>query len=191
MNGGIEMENTETPIYVFNYRLTEEEYFDFNLYHTFSIPEIRKRNAMLKYLNSAIFFIFGVLGAFLIKDWIFTVVYASLAIAVVASYRYSIVRAIRRSISRMKTTGKPPYETDTLMQFYENELVDKSAESTTIFKYSGIERVIVGKNAMYLYKNALSAYILPNRVFEDVKPEVFLQWILSKTKAILITGTTK
>jgi hypothetical protein len=185
------VENAEKPVYEFNCQITEEDYFEYSLCHALSIPEIRRRNTTYSYLYSALFFIVGVVGAYFIEEWSFFIVCTIIAFYLATFIRYRIAKAIRRSIRIIEKTGKLPFETNAIMQFYENELVNKSADNTLVTSYSAIERIIVGKNAMYLYKNAMTAYILPNKAFVNVQPEEFLRWIRTKTNAKLITGVTK
>ena len=182
---------TGQPIYTFEYALDEDAYAEYSLYSSYSKPEIRRQATAQKYLSVLFYVAIGVYGNFVVRDWLLTVTFLLLAVYVMITYRMSIRKNIRRSIQRMKNTGKLPFESNEAMHFTDRELVCVAEENTSITKYTAIERIVVGKNALYLYKNAISAYILPKKAIRGVTPEAFLQWILEKTNASLVAGRTR
>jgi len=176
------------PIHTFEVLLGEDDYFEYTLCHQYSVPEVRRQAVVQKTLSALFYAALSAYGAFVVTDWLLAVMPLVMVLLVLTGYRASTVKAIRKNIARMKATGKLPFESPMILSFTDRELVCEAKENTDITQFSAIERIVAGPNALYLYKNAISAYILPKRAIRGLSWEDFLPWILEKTNAKLLPG---
>ena len=180
-------------MYTFQFQLTEEEYFEYSLCHSYSMPKFRKRHMTQRFLYPLLF----VVCAFFL--W---VAYANpltayipfgiVTVCWIVFYRKLNEWGIRRSIKTIKESGKAPYDDDFKAVFEEEKLLTSTKDTEVTTAYSALEKIVIGKNALYLYKNAIAAYIMPYRVFaSEEEKESFLQFLRQKTNAPVIAGVTK
>ena len=93
------------------------------------------------------------------------------------------------NLKSVQKLGKLPYESDISIQFFESHLAMQTQSGTETLNYTAIEKVLANADALYLYKNAMAAYIVPGKVFINIEEkDAFLQWIIAKTSARLIQG---
>ena len=91
---------------------------------------------------------------------------------------------IRSAIKTMKKKGKALYDPEAVLTFYEDKMTEKTKDAYSELKYSVIDRVsIIEGKAVYLHKNAGTAYILPlSCIAEDY--EKFIAFIRTKCDKI-------
>ena len=84
----------------------------------------------------------------------------------------------------MKKDGKTPYGSDTLIRFYDDFLIDTTNDTETKIKYASIEKIwINNKSAIYLFFNAVQAFVVPFSVFETEEQKAgFLEFINNAIK---------
>ena len=82
----------------------------------------------------------------------------------------------------MKKNGKLPYSNFATLEFYDDYFVEITENTKTEIKYDAIFKVRVNEQkAIYIYQNAVLAYIIPFDVFDSsVARDEFLDFIHQK-----------
>lgn len=180
-------------MYTYHFELNDDDYFEFNLVHQFSIPQNRKYALIYKWIFPFIVFAFQFVallrGSTTIYGWIFCAVASLLWLAF--SHRL-IVFILRRQIGSVRKSGKIPYDKDTTLQFTADSIIETGTDVEKTIKYAVVEKIIIGQNAFYLYENAIGALIIPFRIFASAQDkDAFLQFITEKTNAPQILGKVR
>jgi len=180
-------------VFTFQFQITDDDYFEYNLYHRYSIPAYREQAIMPKYIILIFLLAFGIAWGLLWKDATYYILFGIASILWLACYKQSfVVNPIRKNKKLMKRVGKVPFDQDITMTFTEEKIESESHDAHMSASYSSIEKIVTGENALYLYKSAIEAYIVPNRVFSgEAEKAVFLQFIQGKTNAEILSGVTK
>lgn len=167
----------------FAYRLTDDDYFEFNRHHLYHSKMNKKRAIRARFLNPVIYMAFSlVLGGITPYPVYSYVVFGALSLIWLIFFKKLNNFMLKKSIRRVKKVGKLPMQNNIQMLFNENEFIEKTEVNESKNLYSCIESVDMGEKAMYLYNGAVQAFIIPNSVFKDVsEKELFKQFIKSKT----------
>ncbi|MCL2563022.1 MAG: YcxB family protein [Oscillospiraceae bacterium] len=169
--------------YQFEYKLTEEDYLDFNV---FRLHKSKNNPTGISWIGLMILLL---LSMVMISQGNYRLLWLSLGllilwvlIKVVTSRRYGRF-SIKKQIQSIAEDGKLPFGKDNIVSFHEDfvfEIADGN-ESKTI--YENLEKVAVGENAIYIYMNAIQAFILPFSIFEtEVQRNEFLTFIKQKAQ---------
>lgn len=177
----------------FYFQITENDYFESALYQRYTIPAYREQIMMSKYIILVCLLAFGAAWGWLGKDATYYIVFGIAGVLWLACYRQSFVEnPIRKNIALMRRAGRDPLYHNITMTFEEERIISTAGEAYLSVPYSSIEKIITGENALYLYKSAIEAYIIPCRAFSgDTEKEAFLQFIKGKTNVDVIPGVTK
>ncbi len=182
-------------MYTFRYQVTEDDYFQYNLYHCYSISTYRNRLMLQKYLTALLLVICGIMYSSSSFDYpvIGYAVFGVFVILWLVFFRQIvIIRQIRKSIEVMRKTGKVPFDKEVTMIFDEEKIRSEADDAQMSAPYSSIEKIVTGENALFLYKWAIEAYVLPYRAFSgEEEKEAFLRFLAQKTNAAVIPGVTK
>ena len=180
-------------MFTFHYQLTEEEYFEYFLHHNYSIPKFRKRLMKEKYLAAALLVVCAFIAAPTVdRPLIFYIVLGVGFIGWMAVYRKLIEWNMRKTVKTIKESGKAPYANDFHASFEEERLLTWTDDTQVSTNYSAFEKIVTGENALYLYVNANSAFILPHRIFaSDEEREALMQFLKQKANVEVIAGVTK
>jgi hypothetical protein len=180
-------------VYTYSYLITEDDYFGFCISHIYTTPKYRKMHMKQRFLFPVLFVICAIAIGYKLSDP--TIAYIAIgiiSICWIAFYREFVVRDLHRSINMIKESEKPPYADDSKVVFEEDKMITSTKGAETITDYSAIEKIVSGQNALYLYKDANSAFILPYRIFaSEEEKDSFMQFIKQKTNAAVIAGVTK
>lgn len=167
----------------FSFTLNEQDYFEYNKYHLYNTPALKKRLLIARFGLSAFFIIFGIVyGKILEIFGISLVVFGLLALLWIIFFRSIQSRQIKRNLKVMKKAGKLHYDKEISLHFQDECFTEATPDSEAKIKYSMLERVAVGDTDIYLYTGAAMAYIVPCRAFKDIgEKDAFLTFIASKT----------
>lgn len=176
--------------YQFNVTLTEEDYLTFNYFH--SLESAAGKKAIKK---SRIFFVaaMAILMVFfiLITGWrTFSIAYVTLlglfTVVYVLLFKKILKRNIKTQIRKLKKSGKLPYDAEAVLEFYDDRLVEITADKRIEQRYDGLERICVAKEPyLYLYHSSVNAYILPVRQLKaQVNQEEFMSFLLTKCSCV-------
>ena len=164
-----------------NYKLTDEDYIEFNEFHQLIHSEIGKRNLFfLRLIGPMIIFILARAEVMLIIGeaivlFIFSVVDILLA-------KKIMKRGIRKTILKMKEKEGLPFAEETTLNFTEDQIIEITKGQEVKVDYKKVEDVCETEKAFYVYMSSVQAIIIPKRVLDQDK-EKKLRQILSKRKS--------
>lgn len=165
----------------FNITITENDYLEFNKFHLLKSQYGAKTRMSMRVMISVVLAAFAVVSLILEDFSARAVLYVIPLFAIwlvfqllMKSFLISLVKA---QIKQMKKSGKMPYSSRSIMEFYEKGFVEITESNKTEQKYSVIERIsIVDKSYIYIHTNSIMAYIIPYSAFEsdEQRNEFFL-----------------
>ena len=173
-------------MYKFDCRLSDKDYYEFNKYHMLYAKDVKKLNRLSKWFVPfffALIIIYNFISyGFYAELIIQAVIYAFFSIIWVCTSKYIALPILKAHIKIMKKTGKMPYSPVSCMEFFDDYFSETTPESKNEYKYSAISNVVHTKNDdVYIYLNAIQAYIISNRFFESTQQrEEFLKFIKGK-----------
>ena len=81
----------------------------------------------------------------------------------------------------MKKDGKLPYGQIGRIEFEQDYIHDITDENETKIKYTNVEKIAINNNYIYIYFNAIQAFLIPFHVFENnEQKEMFFSFINNK-----------
>jgi hypothetical protein len=154
------------------YKLTEEDYINFNLFHMKNSETIMKSVRNQRIFTPVFYLLFSVVFSFLL-DIPFLVSFTPffiLSVLWVLFYpQYLFGRAIRHTKKLVKEGRNESILGEHYMVLNDEGIVDKTSKGETKVTWSGINELKENDQYIYLYNSALSGYILPKREFENVE----------------------
>jgi len=176
-------------LYNFNYKLTEEDFIKFNVYHlkksdTKKTRIITRMICIMGLIFVTYMLIIGLLASVLNIWNVFMVLLFIVSLAVVAySFGFSpLVKAVvRGQINDLKKTGKLPFGHSITISFDEEGVHEVSELAESKVKYSNFEKILEDEDAVYIYYSTRTAYFIPHHVFENEQQKTdFLSFIKRK-----------
>ena len=173
-------------LYQLNITLSEDDYLDFNAFHSFESTPGKK---MIKKTRTRFILAMVILAALvvLLLGWTtFSVIYATFLLLFTLLYmvffKKILTRNIKAQIKRLKKVGKLPFDPVSTLEFHEDKMVEITALQHTEQSYSIFERICVVEGSyILLYKSSVGAYILPVlQVKEQLNQEDFLAFLSKK-----------
>jgi len=177
-------------MFEFKFTLTEDDYIEFNRFHTRHSP-IGKKTRKLSYIIISVAVLLG-LGVGLTDTEPENLAHNLIVSAIVCVFIFGLAflfikvglfdkAIIKWQIKFMKKGGKLPFEKDNLLRFEEDYFLIETENSETKQKYQTIENILVSPYAIYLYFGSVQGYILPLRAFEsEQQKEEFITFINQK-----------
>lgn len=167
------------------YRITlnEEDYVRvriFHMYHsTLGKRQLHSARTIMIKLSAIIILMLLISEAQLDYVVIYTI---TCFIASVAFYFYApkrLEKNIRRQVSMTKEDGKLPFSGDTEIEFLESMIVQRSEHSESHVNYRDIERFYIEQEYLYIYINAVQAFVIPCRCLGEDKKRV-IDYVMGK-----------
>lgn len=175
-------------MYNFTIQLTEEDYINYNITHFFNAPINKKNKFTMQYITPLIMALLSPLFALLLRRStgvppVF--VYATFGIAIIlymVRFKHFIRATITKNIDKMKKSGKLPFDINSTLIFAQDEITGVSENGETKVYYSTLEKIDHDEHAFYIYYSAIQAFIIPFKVFENMKKQeefkAFIQSII-------------
>lgn len=166
------------------YRITlnDEDYLRFkifNLYHTKSgerqINKLRMRVPLISVVLVLLLIVTDARHDMIIPYAIFLAIYSGISFIRVPK---RIEKIMQKQIDDMKDDGRPPYYDETEIEFLESMIVQRSEHSERCVKHSGIEKIYVENDYLYIYLNARQALVIPYRYLGEDKERV-IEYVMS------------
>jgi len=172
-------------LYQFKYTLSEKDYMEFNKYHLLNAPSNKRGIIVLRLLLPLIFLVYLLFSFFLFEEHssllIEFIIFAVISVIWFFIVKPLLIFNLKLRIKMIKKDGKLPYGKDVLVQFDEDSFIETIHEAESKANYKIIEKIAVGKNAAYIYINAMQAVIVPFSVFEtNEQKNEFLAFINKK-----------
>ena len=160
-----------------NYKLTDEDYIEFNEFHQLIHSEVGKRNLFKLRLIGPMISILAIVIFILARAKIMLIV--TEVIVCVTQAKKIMKRGIRKSILKMKETEGLPFAGETTLNFTEDQIIEITKGQEVKVDYKKVEDVCETEEAFYVYMSSVQAIIIPKRVLDQDK-EKKLRQILSK-----------
>ncbi len=168
-------------MFSFTYTLDDNDYYDFNKFHMYHAPMNRKRVQYGRFLWPVTYMALAALFFRLTHNVTSYYIYGAISVCWLLFYKQMNNFLLKRRLLKIKKSGKLPYEPQVTMDFSQDQITEKTSTSEAKSDYSQIEHVFTGDSAVYVYKSAFSAYIIPNRVFRDAdEKKSFIDFMESK-----------
>ena len=153
-------------LFQLNINLSEDDYLDFNKFHSFESMHGKKLINKTRIFFVLAMIILAALFLLVMGLTTFSITYAVLLLLFTLLYmvffKKILTRNIQTQIKRLKKIGKLPFDPISTLEFYEDKMVEITASSRTEQSYTIFERVCVVKDRyILLYKSSVTAYILP------------------------------
>ena len=158
--------------YQFDVKLSEQDYLDFNLFHIIRSPYGKKQ---LKSIRLMLAIAFALLGAlFVISQGFSKDTILSLVVMLVTFLGFQIFLrqflklSVKLTVKGQKGTGKMGYSPESVLEFYDDYLIEIMPAKKIQQNYSEIENVcLVDMKIIYIYVTNISAYMLPISSFKS------------------------
>lgn len=167
-----------------NYKLTDEDYIEFNEFHQLIHSEVGKRNLFLLKLIGPMISILAIVIFILARAEIMLIVIEAIVLCIfsmvwIAFSKKIMKRGIRKTILKMKETDGLPFAEETTLNFTEDQIIEITKNQELKVDYKKIEDVCETEKDFYVYISSMEALIIPKRVL-DQDMEKKLKQILSK-----------
>lgn len=155
------------------YHLTEEEYFDYHYFTTWSAPA--KKRYRIKYYSWVLIFYTLVAALYIFSKqahniWIDFSIFSSIGIVYILLVPYLIRRSVR---VRVKDILAEPENAHVLSAaeviLMDSGILDKDTVSESKYDWDAIVRKAETPNSYYLYTNSYHAIVIPKRVLNNPK----------------------
>ena len=153
-------------LFQLNIYLSEEDYLDFNKFHSFESMHGKKLINKTRIFFVLAMIILAALVVLMLGWTTFSVTYAALlllfTLLYMAFFKKILARNVKTQIKRLKKIGKLPFDPISTLEFYEDKMVEITASRRTEQGYNIFERICVVKDRyILLYHSSVAAYVLP------------------------------
>ena len=149
-----------------NYKITEQDYIDFNVFHAKNSKSVQKQVTTQRVLVPIMYIVLAILAAVFL-DMPFLVIFIPFLLVGILWYLYYpayFYRLIKRNSTKMMREGKNDAVTGLHKMIFTNEgLREISPKGEMTVSWSGIEEISEGETGFYLYNSGMSALIIPKK----------------------------
>ena len=146
--------------YRFNVTITDQDYLDYNTFWMLRSPYGKKQMKIFRIVITVFWVIASLVTLFM--DGFSTVSVFGLIPLVIVFFLIQILFpiffswALKLQIKILKKSGKMAYSPESIMEFYEDRLVETTSDNKTELKYSAVERIsIVDHKVIYIHINKI------------------------------------
>ncbi len=174
----------------FSIHLTEEDYCDFNIFHTtrsyYGTQNIKKLRLRMTAMYVPVIILFPVVLRFRLVSLIWSAVMLVCFAAMQLSLKSRLARMAKKAVKNVKKIGKLPYTSDSVLIFNEKAITEISEYETSEKRYMAIERInLVDNRMIYIYTSSVAAYLLPMAAFESQQQyQAFVAFLETKCGTI-------
>ena len=176
----------------FNYLLSDQDYLDFNLFHTFMSKSGKKQYIRLRLLTSGLFFVAGILYLLMYGFHTDGILYFSIftlcAILTYFTCKSLLRSVVKRQIKFYRKQGKLPYSSEVTMTFTDACFIESTVTNKSEYVYSAIcDAYLVNDRMFYLYTDTVRAFLLPVSAFENkAQLDAFVELIGQKAVSVTV-----
>ncbi|MBQ6893365.1 MAG: YcxB family protein [Clostridia bacterium] len=172
--------------YKFNIKLTENDYYEFNEFHGLRSKQGKQAILTLRVAIAVLFCIMALIslygGGFSYGTLVVLLFVVIFELGLPSFFR----RNIKANLKAMKKNGKMAFSPESIIEFYEDKLIEETDVNKTEQKYVSVEKVcvITGK-FIYIYISSVQAYIIPAMAFKDAAEfDEFVEFIKTKSPIV-------
>lgn len=174
-------------MYKFDFKLNDADYFEFNKFHVNSATSNKRAVLMIRLFLPVVLLIILLLR-YLKEDIILMISmlisFTFVSVLWVLMIKPLLFLFLQINIKLLKMDGKMPYAKEVSVCFEDDQCIEITEIAESKIRYSAIEKIGIGRNAVYLYFGAVQALIIPFFAFADEEQKrTFLEFIRSKIKA--------
>ncbi|GEK91235.1 YcxB family protein [Alkalibacterium kapii] len=167
------------------YELTEEDYLNFNIYHSRKSPSIKKKIFIQRIMGPIIFMItpFVVTNFSDIPLWYWLTIFIFMSIVWFIYYPKYVNWELKKGVEKMLEEGNNENLFDRKsLTITEEGLREVSSIGSSNVSWDKINSVDETKEYIYVYISSLSAHIIPKRAFNDPNEQKnFLNELMKQT----------
>lgn len=170
----------------FNVNVNDQDYLDYNTFWMIRSPYGNKQIKTLRITITVLFFIFTLIslfgGDFLIES-ILGIIPMLIVLFLFQIFLTKIFSwLLKGHIKSLKKSGKMGYSPESIIEFYEDSIIETTPDNKTEHKYSAVERISIVDNKMiYIHVNNIMSYMLPLSCFESKEQyDSFFEFIKTK-----------
>lgn len=149
-----------------NYKITEQDYIDFNVFHAKNSKAVKKQVTTQRILVPIMYIVLSILAAVFL-DMPFLVIFIPFLLVGILWYLYYpayFYRLVKRNSTKMMREGKNDAVIGLHKMIFTNEgLREISPRGEMTVSWSGIEELVEGETGFYLYNSGMSALIIPKK----------------------------
>lgn len=166
--------------------MTEADYFEFNKFFNLKSAQGRENLKLARARVAVMFFAIIIIALGMMRLSLEFYIFAPLMLVFLIVYEIALpklyIRALKKSIEKMKKDGKLPFSFDYVIEFHEDRFIETSETEKTEAVYSVIENISVNDGvAIYLHKDVRRAHVVPFSAFESEEQiNEFLDFIIAK-----------
>ena len=174
-------------LYKFECKTTDKDYYEFNKYHSTDSPDVRKTWLRYRLFLPVLFLITFIYHMISGDDWYSLsfglILYSIVSVLWFFSLKPVSLFFLKFHIKDMKKNGKLPYSDYATLEFYDDYFVEQTKNTKTEIQYDSVFKIRINEpKAIYIYQNAVLAYIIPFDVFSsDTEKDNFINFINQKT----------
>jgi len=178
-------------MYTFEYTLDEADYLEFNKFLYIESRETAQMKKIRKPVYFAIYFSFVavLILSGITYEGLISVIMIALACVVATLMLFIIfwkriaLFFIMLSINYVKKDGKSLFGKENKIHFDEISIHEVTELAEIKVTYENVERIMEGRHAIYIFLNAIQAFIIPYRTFESKQQKTdFLFFIKEKVR---------
>jgi len=173
-------------LYSFNYNVDDNDYLEFVKYHHSNSRDSRKRILFSQLSVPAVLAIWIAFQLLTHRDPIAIIAMGIVFVVFSVIWIFLLSKrllwmSMKSGIKNMKKDGGVPYDRDIRLELDEEHIYQYTEEVDAKAKYSNIEKIAQGSDAIYVYTNALHAFIIPFRAFKsETQRNEFLEFLRRK-----------
>lgn len=155
-----------------NYKLTDEDYIEFNEFHQLVHSEIGKRNLFFLRLIGPMISILAIIIFILARAEVMLIIVEAIVLFIFSVVEISqakkiMKRGIHKTILKMKEKEGLPFSEETTLNFTEDQIIEITKNQELKVDYKKIQDVCETEKAFYVYISSMEALIIPKRVLDQ------------------------
>lgn len=165
----------------FELHINVEDYISFNIYHATHNNQLKKyyilSRLLIRIFSACAIIIFLLAKASISLLVTEIVVLAAISVYYCVHYPKMFEKRLRRHIEKQDLSQL--FHADETIEFTDTEVISTTTGETTRTAYTNLGELYVTDDYLYLYKNVISAFILPKRCLNG-QTEELLQFLHAK-----------
>ena len=152
------------------FKLSEEDYINFNVDHTKKSPTMRKNVTFIRILGPVVFLIapFVIISFSEIPLWYWITLFGIASILWLIYYPRHFDWDMRRKMKKMLQEGNNENLFKEIKIILTKEgIIQKNKTGESFTKWDDVDSVDETDDYIYIYNSSISAFIIPKRAFKD------------------------
>ncbi|MBQ7847445.1 MAG: YcxB family protein [Clostridia bacterium] len=167
-------------------QLSEDDYVHFNSYHLKNHPAGKKVFAV-QLVVMPIVCVLALILVWVLSEDLFLLTAEIVALSIVCVLweifaKKRLLKQVRKGY-RKALKKDPSFAAPSVMTFTEDYFVEEGKNETSSLHYAALKHIGMDEQGVYLYKNDILAYVLPNRCFCSAQDkEEFTEFVKRKAQ---------